>query len=393
MNIFETASKKVGSLSSGRAEKIPPSLLHKWIRYLNEPVDGASLAAFRICFAATMLLFVWLFQDYVYSLYINTPIHFSFLPKMPVYPGMGLYFHYAAMALFAVGIGLGFFYRASSLLFFASWTYLFLLDKSYYQNHHYLICLLALLFFIVPANRVWSIDALSKNESGQVPRWSLLIFKFQFAAVYFFGGIAKFSTDWLQGYPQTDWMLARATDPVVGHIASQHWFIALITYGGIVIDLLLPVLLFWSRTFWLGAAVALLFHLANAWLFMIDIFPLLMISSIGLFAPPDWPRRVTRSIASLGRKVVHAEAGLIAANVSTKVQGELTTTHSLPEARSADVQAGDGAKSSRWQRRLTPALLVFVHVYVLVQILVPLRRFLYPGDVCWTEQASADSPG
>jgi hypothetical protein len=191
---------------------------------------------------------------------------------------------------------------------------------------------------------------LPKKQLNCVPKWNVLIFRFQFVVVYFFSGIAKLSSDWLQGYPQTGWLLERAADPtfgpLLGHIFREHWFVIFITYGGIALDLSIGFLLSWRRTFWLGAALAFFFHITNAAMFSIDIFPWLMIASIGLFAAEDWPYKCLRALK-------------------------------------INMIAPPNALVCGKTRLIT---LVLVHAYVIVQLVVPLRRFLYPGDPSWTEQ-------
>ena len=63
----------------------------------------------------------------------------------------------------------------------------------------------------------------------------------------------------------------------------------LISYGGLLFDLLIVPLLLWRRTRPLAFLVALAFHLTNWYLFNIGIFPWLMIAATLLFFPPSWP--------------------------------------------------------------------------------------------------------
>ena len=89
-----------------------------------------------------------------------------------------------------------------------------------------------------------------------------------------------------------------------------------------------------------------MFHLSNNWMFTIGIFPWIGISSVVLFFDPDSPRRFFR-------------------------QRSLTNSEESPPL------------PSRISRRLIVATLVF---YFCVQLLVPFRHFLYPGNVSWTEE-------
>jgi vitamin K-dependent gamma-carboxylase len=332
--------------------------INDWLKYLDEPVSGASLAVFRICFSCLMLVLVFEYfhLNWIESLSGQRAFHFTFVEGISVIPGFGMHIVLGCLAVLAVLTGVGFMYRPAAWLFFFGYTYVFLAEESLYQNHMYLIALLALLMSIVPANRVWSIDARLKQLPATVPNWSLQILKFQFAVVYFFGGIAKLCSDWFSGHPLSDFLLLRAADPfwgpILGQIFKQPWFVIFITYGGIVVDFSLGFLLWCPRTYWLGASIALLFHLTNACMFNIDVFPWLMIASIGLFAPADWPLTVLRIL-----KIQQPGPP------STMLQSTVT----------------DGRT-----RTFTVAL---IHLYVILQILVPMRRVFYPGDPNWTEQA------
>jgi vitamin K-dependent gamma-carboxylase len=335
-------------------------ILRRWLGYLQQPVDASSLAVFRMAFSLFML---WMIFEYWHNNWIaflsgDVPFHFSFVSGMPTFAGGGIYILFTVMALLAVQIGLGLLYRPACLLFCCAETYAFMLEKSFYQNHLYMVCLLSFLLFCVSANRTWSFDNIEAKLPPFVPKWNYLLLKFQFVVVYFFGGIAKLNPDWLHGEPQTSWMKHIAsTDHTFGSIIAQPWFAFLITYGGIAVDLSVGFLLAYRPTFWVGATIALVFHLINSHLFNIGIFPWMMIASIGLFAPEDWPRRVLRKFFP-----------------------------SFSELPNAVLSVVDNVNSTSWRGRLNLCAIVFLHLYVLLQILIPLRRFLYPGDANWTEQ-------
>ncbi|MBS1955702.1 MAG: HTTM domain-containing protein [Cyanobacteria bacterium SZAS-4] len=332
-----------------------------WFEYLDEPVSGASLAVFRICFSILMLVLVFEYFNlkWIDSLSGQRSFHFAFVQGINALPGLGMHILLACLAVIAIFMGIGLFYRFSALLFFLIYSYIFLVEECLYQNHMYLIALLGFLMFIVPAQRVWSVDALRKKFSQTVPKWCVLILKFQFVVVYFYGGIAKLSWDWLQGHPLSEFLLLRASDPffgpLFGHLFREHWFVTLISYGGIAVDLSIGFLLLCRRTFWLGASIALLFHLMNACMFNIDIFPWLMIASIGLFAPEDWPFAVLKSFRI---------------KLSSHPQADRAPTEQPQTEQS---------KTRLW-------MMLLIHVYIAVQILVPMRRIFYVGDPCWDEQ-------
>lgn len=67
------------------------------------------------------------------------------------YPRMGIV--YCIMWLGALGIMLGYRFRLTSLMFVASYWYVFLLDKSAWNNHSYLYGLLGTVFLFTDAHK------------------------------------------------------------------------------------------------------------------------------------------------------------------------------------------------------------------------------------------------
>jgi hypothetical protein len=337
------------------------SFLDRWRDHLLSPVDGASLAVFRICFGLLMLWDVWRYwtNGWIASDYIEPTYHFTYclFSFVRPWPGAGMYWHFGVLGLLAMLMAVGLFYRLAAWGFFLGFTYVFLLDETYYLNHNYLICLLSFLLAIVPAQSVWSLDAWrNRNKTGPptsqrrplydgtVPHWSILLLRTQVTLVYFFAGIAKMNDDWLvRDEPLQSWLKARSDWLLVTPLLSMPVWV--MTYGSTVLDLSVGFLLWGRRTFWPAAIVALLFHLLNSYLFPIGVFPWLMLATLTLFPRPSWPRR-------------------------------LFPKRWFPEAAPTTLP-------------LTPrpaSVLVLLHLYLAVQLLVPLRHWLYPDNVSWTEQ-------
>jgi len=116
-------------------------------------------------------------------------------------------------------------------------------------------------------------------------------------------------------------------------------------------------LLLWRRTRIFAFVAAVLFNLINSVLFDIGIFPWLMLGALLIFFPPDVPRRFARAFMSSGEEeIVDAEP----ARVSER-----------------------SSRPSLISQKLVVGLLA---AYLAVQVVLPLRHYLYPGDVSWTEE-------
>ncbi|NNE28985.1 MAG: HTTM domain-containing protein, partial [Saprospiraceae bacterium] len=115
--------------------------------WMTKPVDISSLVFFRIAFGFVMLWEVgrYLGKDWVERYFIDPDFYFTFQGFGWVSPleGNAMYVFFLILGILAFCIMLGLFYRTSIVLFFFGFAYLFLLDKTNYLNHFYLITLLS----------------------------------------------------------------------------------------------------------------------------------------------------------------------------------------------------------------------------------------------------------
>ncbi len=315
---------------------------------LARPVDASSLAFFRIAFGLALVVLSlrffthgWIDADY------RQPHHFfSYwgLPWVRPWPGVGMYVHYAIMALSAAAIACGFLYRPACVVFAATFTYAHLCDKTNYLNHYYLVSLVALLLVFMPLDRAGSVRVLLYPEDRRrsVRAWMLYLLRFQFGVVYVFGAIAKLEGDWLlHGEPLRIWLAANVELPLLGRFLGRPWVALVFSWCGMLFDLTAVPLLSWRVTRRPAYVVVLFFHALTSVLFNIGMFPWLMVIGATLFFDPSWPSRVF-------------------------------------SARSDDDRVAGAAPSRRG------ALLVAA--FVTLQLLLPLRHALYPGNTLWSEE-------
>jgi len=338
------------------------------------PIDIASLVYFRLLFGGIMLWEVWRFlgQGRIEDYYLRSVFQFKYygFEWVQVWPGIGLYLHFVVLGIAAICIILGLWYRLSAAVFFAGFSYVYLLDQTYYLNHHYLVCLISFLMIFVPAHRAFSVDAWRKPSlrTDSIPAWSLWLLRGQIGLVYFFAGIAKLNGDWLAGQPMGMWLADRTDFPVIGHLFTEEWMVLAFSYGGLLFDLSTFPLLLWRRTRWMALGIGVVFHLTNYQLFDIGIFPWFMLAANLLFLEPSWPRRLLWML---------------------KLYPHPLTAFASPSSRKREASHGRGgislstASISAERQRM---ILAVLGIYFAIQIILPLRHFLYPGDVNWTEQ-------
>ncbi len=349
----KTAPRQVGTPEPSTApETGSRSRIAGLAARLQEPVDIAPLVYFRVLFGAIMLWEVYRYftKGWIARYFIRPAMHPGYFGFEWVAPldGAGMYFVFAALAVLAVCIMLGLAYRWTAPLFFLGFTYVFLLDATRYLNHFYLIVLVSLLLAVLPAQRSFSLDALRNPSMSAelMPAWMLWLLRLQVGIPYFYGGLAKLNSDWLRGEPMRMWLAERTDFPVVGPFFTREPVVYAFAYGGLLLDLLAVPMLLWHRTRKLAFVLLAAFHLSNARLFTIGIFPWMMLAATLVFFPPRAARRVVEALGYRGPK------GSAVRRVS-----------SWP----------------RWALGLVAA-------YAVLQLLVPLRHFLYPGDVNWTEE-------
>lgn len=349
-----------------------------------DPVDPASLVVFRavlgaLLFAATVRFWAsgWIFEHYLRPTFFFKYHGFEWVRP---WPGAWMYVHFAVMAVAAAFIAVGLFYRVSAAVFCVLFTYAHLIDKTHYLNHYYFVSLVTLLLVAAPLHRAGSLDrrlGIARGP-GHVPRWALWLLRFQVGAVYFFAGVAKLTPDWLfHAQPLTIWLGANTDFPVIGPLFRFKATAYVMSWAGAAFDLSVPLLLSFRRSRPFAYAAVVVFHGLTGKLFPIGMFPWIMTASALIFFPEDWPRRVLPArLAALlpappSGQVEPPEQDSLASpakEAAVPVRPSLSPTPEVPSAA-----------ARRWT-------VLALSAYALIQVFVPLRHFLYPGPVCWTEE-------
>ncbi len=261
-------------------------------------VDNASLAAFRILFGALLFFSTarFLLKGWVYDFYIKPTAFFPFLGFSWVqpWPPWGMYLHFMILALLALVVACGLYYRVAIVLFFLGFTYVELIDKTNYLNHYYFISLISFLMIFLPLHRRFSLDVWRKPTRLllRTHPWPLWVLRAQVGMVYFFAGLAKLNPDWLlHGQPLKIWLASRSDFPGLCFLFFFAATDLVMSWVGMLFDLTVPFLLLWRRTRGAAYIFLVVFHLLTYRLFNIGVFPWVMIFSALIFFPPDWPPR------------------------------------------------------------------------------------------------------
>lgn len=316
----------------------------------------APLIVFRIIFGALMLFGItrFLFKGWVKQLYIDPQYYFGYLGFEWVKPLEGdlMYLPFYLMVFAALFIILGLFYRFSVTLFFLCFTYVELLDKSNYLNHYYFVSLVSFLMIWLPANRYMALDCLifPKIRQKTTAQWHIGILKFQLAIVYIFAGIAKLNSDWLfNAQPLKTWLQAHHNIPLVGQFLQESWTAYLFSWFGCIYDLFIVFFLLSNRFRPFAYFFVVFFHFVTWYLFPIGVFPWVMIFSTLIFFSINFHERILNFLSAIF-KVKRRE---------------------------------ESVQKPILKSKFVRGLLV---VYISIQILIPFRYVLYPGDLFWNEE-------
>lgn len=322
------------------------------------PVDIAGVVLFRIAFGVIMFWEVTRYfrHDWIYRYWVEPVFNFSYGPfnfsPMGENAMYALWFVLGVLALF---ISIGFLYRISTILFFCGFTYTYLLEQGRYLNHFYLVILISFVLIFIPANRYYSIDSKiwKKIKSPVIESWCFWLIRFMIGIPYFFGGVAKINPDWLQGYPLRLWLLSDTDFPIIGPYFTEYWMILIMSYSGLFLDLFIVPALLWKKTRKYAFVVITLFHLMNDQLFSIGIFPWFMMLATSLFFSPSWPRQLINAFRT--KRLIIEKQDL------KNFQVYATTINPKP-------------------------VLIGLAIFCGLQVTLPFRHHLIPGNVNWTEE-------
>lgn len=258
---------------------------------------GISLGIYRISFGLLMCfsLLRFIYKGWVDSCYLQPSFHFSYQYFgfiKPIYePAWFMYALVSLAAIFALLIALGIWYRLSVICFFLLFTYLELIEKSWYLNHYYFVSVIAFLLIWIPADHRFSVKRILKKDAPiHISSIYTNVLKLQISLVYFFAGLAKINSDWLlKAQPLKIWLKAKIDLPIIGDWLAYDWTAYLFSYSGMFYDLLIPFFLWNKRTRPYAFIAVIVFHSMTAILFQIGMFPWIMIvGSLIFLSDQEW---------------------------------------------------------------------------------------------------------
>jgi len=319
-------------------------------KFFFKQVDNSSLIVFRIifgglCFLESIgaILTGWVNKTLVEPDFTFNFIGFNWLQPLPE---AWMYCYYIIMGFLGVFVMIGYKYRWSMLSFAILWSGVYFMQKSSYNNHYYLLMIFSFLMVLMPANTYASLDVKlnPKIKSISMPNWCCWVIILQLLIVYSYASIAKLYPDWLNASAVKILMQGKAHFPVVGEILQASWLHYFIAYSGILFDgFIIPLMLF-KTTRKFAFLASIFFHLFNACVFQIGIFPFLSLAYSVFF----FDAKIIRNLF-LKKKELYTNNEIIIPNSNKYLKYSLV-------------------------------------IYLTIQIILPMRHHFIKDNVLWTEE-------
>ncbi len=285
------------------------SALARFDELLGRPVSLRALALLRVLAGPIVLLHLEPFlsdassgetyRDAFHEPYAN------WYPELPEGVYVGLLW---VAALAAVAMSLGLLTRLATVATFGIVTYnVFLSTTHFHNNRAYLIIVLGLLA-VAPCGRELSLDAWLRRRRERppldtaAPGWPLWLLRFECAAIYGASGLSKLvDPDWfggtvtwqrvvraredLEAWPLPDWAISVLTDQGF-HVAAAKFIV--------LTEVFIALGLWWHGTRYAAVWVAVVFHLSIETSASVQVFSLLGIAVLLVWAVPSTRDRVLR---------------------------------------------------------------------------------------------------
>jgi Vitamin K-dependent gamma-carboxylase. len=154
--------------------------------------------------------------------------------------------------------------------------------------------------------------------------------------------------------PLKIWLPSKYDLPLIGNtLMQQDWFYYAMSWSGMLYDLAIPFLLFYKRTRVFAFILVVIFHVFTRVLFPIGMFPYIMIISTLIFFDAKLHHKIITLIRTY---ILKAKKGL-----------KTRAIYVYPKAYKKPT-------------------LIIVTLFFMLQLLLPWRYLMYPGELFWTEQ-------
>ena len=260
--------------------------ISQYLKDLDTPISNISISIFRLAFSFVLLIQTYYFiaDDFITKNIVEPVILFPFINGLNPVSTQYLFILSYIMLISNIGMFFSRFYKISTLIFTCCFTYFWLLDKGYFNNHYYFMSLIAFLLLLVN-------NKCSFSKVIYVPKINLISLQFMVVLVYFISGINKINPYWLVDFQPMKHILETKAIITQNPFFDQEFLPKLFSYLGVLFDLGIGFLLIFKKTRVIGFSLICIFNLINFQLFKdigeIGVFPILMITTLVLFVHPN----------------------------------------------------------------------------------------------------------
>ncbi len=268
----------------------------RYINFLYTPVDSRIYSLFRMAFSLAVFFNLLNLGDYKASLFSNKGmIDMAFVKKLCAgWPYWSVFHHYnspeaveiifilVSFAIIFCFIGL--FTRFSILAVYAwqvSHMYALFPVMSGWDS---VLTLCSFILLISPASDVWSVDGWIKKKLFKkelaltAPAYGLYMLRYQLCLIYLSTAALKLYNHWwvsgeLYGY----FMFSAYSRFQYIFFAENLWLSKILTYGTLVIEFTVPLLLIIRKTRWLGFVFGISLHLGIMFTSNLFVFSFAMV--------------------------------------------------------------------------------------------------------------------
>jgi len=347
--------------------------------------DAQPLALYRVLVGA-VLIYLRFSLSVLYAGMNHLPVAYPWLGSLVLPASQQLALVSPILLVCAILIMLGLLHRVAALVAALIVARLLVVDLAAYNPLHYLALLILVQLVVLPASNTLSVDNLLARIPGlgalfpasghSVPRWAYSLLCAQALVTYTYNGASMLSVDWLvRGEPLRQHVRALLPSLPNAALFDCEGVVYLCAYLSVAFYLLICPLLSWRLTRPAGVVLFLFYRAVETCIYGVRVQPVLeSLLLVAFFAMPVADTEANQTKVSPA--TVATAAAAAAANVSKKQTTKQTNSTVSKHQPISFFQS---------------VLLLVIFLYVLVQIMLPLRTFLYPHSAVWTGYDTAFS--
>ncbi len=240
-----------------------------WLR----PVDAGQYALVRIAFSIVALLNwceLWPYRYSFFSVYGMIPLsvalseteyfYFSVFGIIQSGYAVTAYFIFSAVAIICLGLG----WKPRLAAFLVFLWYMSFTFRAVIATTGWDLVLRCFSFLILvsPQSESWKFPKKEMDLRRMVPVYGLTLMRLQVIVIYFQAVLARTGDPWWQNGDFFSYFLLSYHSRWSGlWVLENQGLLRLITWGTLVVELIIPILLIIPKTRWFGVGIGCTFHL------------------------------------------------------------------------------------------------------------------------------------